>query len=1610
MILVKSVIDKTLSVEIKSENKSLKNIILEKDLEQHDYFILKNNFEFKNLDYIPNDEDLIEIYIKPSGGKGTFNSILTLAVGVASGGLIGGGISSLLGGGALGSFASTVTKSLVLGFVTSNPVVKPAKPVSSEFSEDPRNYTLTGTNNKSNPFGPVPKVFGKTKIYPYLGATPYTEIVGNEQYLRMLFLLGYGRLNVANIKIGNTAIDSYSDNIEYNVLEGYSGDNPLTLFTQDINQVSVNSELPWNTTTVFVERTTGVGIDETIIDLSCPEGLFGVSNLNPKQTKEPGEFFSYVSYRLNGSSTWLSAIDIIDQFSEAATINAVDSEKCEIKFTDKTTSHVFKFFKLKFPTNGQYDIRLGRSNIDFYPLFTVKTKTYWDNMKDVTYENPVDLENMALIELRIKATDQLNGTIDDLNCIVESYLPIWNGSVWTDTITRNPAWAYCDVLRSVANKKAITDNNRFDLDKILELETFCDTEGFNFDFYMDGRTNVSDALDIILAVCRSQKTVVDGQYSVIIDQVNNNPITTLTNKNIISFSGAKKFTSKIHALKCYFKNEDEDYEQDERIVYNDGYTKLNATKIEDYRVPGIVNTDHIWKDGRYWLAVNTLRPNVYLYRVDIRQLVIDRGSRIETSVDEISVGISRDFIKSWTLSGNLVTSITVAENCPMITGTSYAINIERSNGVSQEFPIDTVDGDNTTLLITTPFDITVFPIVKGNSMAFGEAGKVTRSLIVTAIKYSKNLEADIECVDYDADIYTADTGTIPTFTSNITETYEERKEIPPIPILARIASGSYVLKIDTNNKFKTRILVDLKPDNKRSIQAQYYQARFRKTGENDNWEYISEVRADAAKVEIPDVDNGIQYNIEIRSRYENNISDWLVLDPYTVIGVDIPPDQVSGLTSDFTTNNLILNWVHVKEFETDLDYYKIKRASTDVGYDSADDFFETPKNTITIDLFIENGAGGTDSYYYYIKAIDQAGNESATATSFGLVEYLGELKTPVSIIPFQNISYLESKSSSEPDQTGFIKENKGFIADNSGTSTKLCISKKFIKKGISVEKSTANLLTEGQSLFTTSWTKVGTLSDTLFATGGINNLPYAKLTRDATSGNEYYLSKVLALGHMFSVYMKGDNGGESVTVRLSTDTSKDLTIDLTNEWKRYWITAATTIGTIQVNILLNDINTSINVCMAQVELSNYPTSFVYGGTTRPTGKYSMSTDLISKDFGTIEFIFEPNFLYNTTSNHYFLDTRKTGSASNYILFYYSTSDKFVLELNDGINPAIILFSQQFDDGTTYDNINSEIIAQINYSSTKLELIVNGETRDSETQTIDLTTIWNEFITIGSSYIFALNSDSVLKSLKFYSEILSTSFAANKWNNKEKIIVDNNSINIGNTIISEDDFLMSADDDSIKINKKEGLITVSDPDTGDLLILFGRNAVEGNTTGISIFSGIIKLSEQVGVYDEIEVLIDSAGSFRIRDVDEDETIVQIGGADPSGFSNNETAIFKSRYDAIDGGATSGMQGSVLLVENNHFRGGTTIKNGYMATFKNNKTANIDRGVLINQTGRGKALLIGQVCDATSAATLALPYFNNTVPTADIAPGDVFLKWDGVNMTLWAEKPTGGFQQL
>jgi hypothetical protein len=415
---------------------------------------------------------------------------------------------------------------------------------------------------------------------------------------------------------------------------------------------------------------------------------------------------------------------------------------------------------------------------------------------------------------------------------------------------------------------------------------------------------------------------------VIEDTAQTTPAACVSSINSWNLESDYFFTTKTHALRCRFENEDSDYQQDERIVYNTGYDENSATVIEDMTFRGITDPDQVWKMAIYHFAVATHRPSQLSVEMDFEHMVIDkRGTLIYVNHDVIEKGLDSGLITAVGVSASNVVTITVDETFTMEVGKSYAVQIRKSTNAVISHNINTVAGANKTLTFTTPFSkYGQIPVI-GDLCFFGLAGSVSARYILKGIEPAQKHTARLTLVPEGPSIYTSDSGDIPAWTSNITREATTRQNFPPTPVIYHIRSDeSVMLRQGRTNSLITRALISLKPQKRDGVQADFYQVRYKRTGEVQ-WKKTDLVEAANNEIYVEDLEDLIEYDLEVRAQTREGLtSAWAYtytdyknaaasLHAYTIVGKSNNPSIVTGLTVSIVDGRPQAAWTKVADLD-----------------------------------------------------------------------------------------------------------------------------------------------------------------------------------------------------------------------------------------------------------------------------------------------------------------------------------------------------------------------------------------------------------------------------------------------------------------------------------------------------------------------------------------------------------------------------------------------------------------------------------------------------------------------------------------------------------------------
>jgi len=143
----------------------------------------------------------------------------------------------------------------------------PAVPFSGDIPESQNSPALSGQSNTARLYGPIRTVLGKYRVYPDLLGKPFIETVGHDSIIRMLLCFGYGPLDITDIRIGEIPIMELISSSDYNVLQGWDDDAPLTIFRDEVDfDGTIKPELPRETPEV-ANLTTKPGPEEISFDI-----------------------------------------------------------------------------------------------------------------------------------------------------------------------------------------------------------------------------------------------------------------------------------------------------------------------------------------------------------------------------------------------------------------------------------------------------------------------------------------------------------------------------------------------------------------------------------------------------------------------------------------------------------------------------------------------------------------------------------------------------------------------------------------------------------------------------------------------------------------------------------------------------------------------------------------------------------------------------------------------------------------------------------------------------------------------------------------------------------------------------------------------------------------------------------------------------------------------------------------------------------------------------------------------------------------------------------------------------------------------------------------------
>ena len=690
--------------------------VIEADL---DNSIISVNGFVKDKNYKLKDKDVCTIRVFPASNdkwQNAFDWTVGLLVGAGVGFIV--GIAGLLTGGlawaAVGAYALAggMIGMGLWGFASGVTYLITGKTLLANLMEDtsgesPENSktlpNVRGGQNQSAMDKPIPFIMGRHLLTPYYCGKLYTQISGTdgeEQYAYILLMLGYSKLKVTDIKLGELLIASNSQGVLDNAsdqrisldqkLSGLEGEIELcqsnrecSLYPQKVYEEPLQIELT-NVDGVKLEskRFSAVNPMTVQVEISFPS-LISYNDKGEEQEASASVKVQWRWHTLDGSDTWKNFAQFSGSNSYSNGVSTFKRKKNKMMrfvatktFTYGDLPRVIIDGKSSLDPASMIDLNITRESENSTDtkirhqvyLTAIRTWTYdyhkTEESKSLVGERPVDEIRRSVssrLALKLKVTPLIQDQLQAINCVVESYARTWNRSTkkWssTEVTTRNPAAIALKALTSPMLGKHVMKESSIDLEAFGKWYDFCNDEHYddidsintlnkrNCVLECNGvlyqQAKLSDLLSTIMNTGRACYIRNGHKLSVVTDKARSQYVAILNNQNVISATNSKSFKDMPDGVKITFIDEDCGWMKNTMYVnFKDGSTRQEAD-VEYYplELPYQTHRNQVWHTAMIEQAKTRTRPEVWTRTVTTEGHLLGIMDLVLVQDDTIVVGI-----------------------------------------------------------------------------------------------------------------------------------------------------------------------------------------------------------------------------------------------------------------------------------------------------------------------------------------------------------------------------------------------------------------------------------------------------------------------------------------------------------------------------------------------------------------------------------------------------------------------------------------------------------------------------------------------------------------------------------------------------------------------------------------------------------------------------------------------------------------------------------------------------------------------------------------------------------------------------------------------------------
>ena len=716
------------------------------------------------------DKDFVVIYpviAKGGGGKGG-KGILGIVAAIALT-VVSFGVGGLVGAGAWGAAVGSWS---IMGYVAAAAVMFLGSSLigrgmggqaidtgsydngNSSGDDNSATYSWGGVQTMEGQNNPIALTYGKVKSG---GQTigKFVSVEGDDEYLNWLVACGEGPLSITDVKLNNNNISTYSGT-ECTIRTGDNDQSAIPYFSE----ARSTKNLAYHMTNVgqwYSSMAQGTATQALIFKVECPNGVYSVTNA--------GKFDdNYINidceYRVKDGS-WVSAGGVV--------------------IYSNSKKAVRKEYRVSMPSPGEYEARCKITYIQNTDPERASFDVYWTAITSVVY-GEFTYPCTALLGIRAKATDQLNGSPALTFMKERATVWVWNGSAYVEKPANNPAWACYDLLHQARRLKNIRTNQyEFEVrgaakeimryEDFLAWANFCTAKELYVNIEINGSGEVLEvANNRIAPIGRGMVVRFGTRYGCIFDHVQA-PVQMFGMGNIVSGTFQEEFLKVADRANCVeitFTNKDAEYERDVLTIYGDTFDTDGYAKTAQMTFDGIVDYRQAYREGMYQLYSNKYLLRTVSFEADIDAIACTVGDVVLISHD----------VPKWANSGRIEAIDGTTWTLPVEledTASAYHIQWRTVNDVLYVRNCTIVSSADGWTVISVHGEIPEEdPPQAGDIFDLALANIDSKPFVIKSITRAQDFRRRISCIEYNANVYNESYGIPPI---NYAEGYGEPQNV-----------------------------------------------------------------------------------------------------------------------------------------------------------------------------------------------------------------------------------------------------------------------------------------------------------------------------------------------------------------------------------------------------------------------------------------------------------------------------------------------------------------------------------------------------------------------------------------------------------------------------------------------------------------------------------------------------------------------------------------------------------------------------------------------------------------------------------------------------------------